>query len=194
MMRPRLRATALLANVFALAFTSGWGLNHLVAAEPGGIDFDKITGCWHVWVNGSDREAGRNFEITRVTESYRVEGHDVQGLELQGNFEPSTGGWFGYLGVLVLLAPQPRFDGYGLDYAKMAKHPTFSLTPGEAFFSIGPTMSPGVVRTFAVFDSEMARGMAIGAADRLYRCGPAALLAPAWDGPDRLPPDPPSSP
>jgi hypothetical protein len=113
-MRQRLRATALLANVFALAFTSGWGLNHLVAAEPGGVDFDKITGCWHVWVNGSNREAGRNFEITRVTESYRVEGHDVQGLELQGNFEPSTGGWFGYLGVLVLQAPQPRFDGYGL--------------------------------------------------------------------------------
>jgi hypothetical protein len=190
--RAGLRTTVLLANV--VAFTFGMVVNHLVAAEAGPVDPGKITGCWHVRVKGTATEAGRNFEITRVTETYRVEGQDAQGLELHGSFEPSPGGWFGYLGLLILQAPRPHFDGYGPDYPQVAKHPTFSLAPAEASFIIGPTMAPGLMRTFALFDSEVARGMTIGSAEYLYRCGPAALSAPAWLGPESLAPDPPSSP
>ncbi len=177
-----------------------------MAAEPSRVDSAKSTGCWHVWITGAPKEKGRDLQITRLTNDYRVEGQDARGIPLLGHFEPATISWFGYLGMLILHAPTDRLGGYGTDTPSPAgaqyttfRHPAYSLEPSESFPAMGPSLAPGIMRTFAVFDGPEAsaqegRGMTIGAAHWLYRCGAVKILAPEYQGPEPFASDPPSAP
>ena len=205
MARQQLRVPEFLTILLVSVLISGWAADR-AAAEPARVEAAKITGCWRVWPKGAAKEKDRIFEITRLTDDSGVEGRDARGIELRGRFEPAETSWFGLLGVLVLHSPTERLGGYGTDTPSPAgaertkfRHPAYSLEPSESFLSFGPSMAPGVVRTFAMFEVEggrtqEGRGTTIGAAYWLYRCDAIKILAPEDEGPVPFLPDPPSAP
>ncbi len=184
----------LLSSLLSLALVDGTAPGW-AAAEPLRVDPAKISGCWRVWVKGTDRERRRTFEITKLTADNLVEGQDTHGRTVSGHFEPADRPWFGYLGTLVLYMPTERLAGYGPDAPERSfRHPVFSLEPSEMFFPIGPTMAPGTIRPFAMYDAEMGKGLTIGTADRLYRCEPEKMRLPIYEGPEPMGADPPQGP
>jgi hypothetical protein len=183
-----------LSGFLALALIEGTAAGR-AAAEPPRADPAKITGCWRVWVKGTDKERRRTFEITKLTDGNLVEGLDTHGRTVSGHFEPADRPWFGYLGTLVLYMPTEPLGGYGSDVPERSfRHPVFSLEPAEMFFPSGPTMAPGTIRPFAMYDAETGRGLTIGTADRLYRCEPEKMGLPVYEGPEPMGADPPQGP